>query len=312
MTTTKLPVWRSMLFIPAHVEKFVDKAHTRGADAIILDLEDSVPLVEKERARKQVIEAAAKVSVAGADVVVRINAPLRLAVRDLEEVVHPSVKAIIVPKVESAHQLIALSELIDELEGQWETADTSINEETAIDLKETVIGTTKLIALVESPAALSKLNEIANACSRLIAMVIGSEDFSAAVGMLPNADNLMFPNQQLLYAAKSAGVIPLGYAGSIADYSDLPAFEKVIERAKNMGFQGGFCIHPCQVDVLNRGFSPSDQQIAEAEGILISYQQALQEGRGAATYEGKMIDAPVVTRARRILALVERINNDKV
>src|SRR6266849_7290234 len=116
MTQNDLPVWRSMLFVPVTARRFVDGAARRGADAIILDLEDSVAASEKARARTLVPEAAKIVSRGGADVVVRLNRPLRMTVRDLEAVIGPGVQAVALPKAESADHVRLVAEIIDELE----------------------------------------------------------------------------------------------------------------------------------------------------------------------------------------------------
>jgi citrate lyase subunit beta/citryl-CoA lyase len=288
---TPLPLWRSLLFVPANNERFIDKAHRRGADAIILDLEDSVPALEKAAARVMLLAAAGKVSVNGADVLVRINAGWRLAVRDLEAAINPAIAAIVVPKVCSGEQLLAICEIISELEL-----------ESGMD-----IGSTGLVALVESPAALPRLEEIANSTQRLRAMILGSEDFSAATGMIPNGENLLFANQQVLFAARAAGLLPLGYVGSIAEYSDRDAFKKTIVQARNMGFRGGFCIHPGQVDVMNEGFSPSSLEVDDARGLIKAYREAVAAGRGATEFQGRMVDAPVVARAEEILRMAQAI-----
>src|SRR3546814_19493210 len=112
-TTNELPVWRSLLYVPVNVEKYVEKAHTRGADCIILDLEDSIPPAEKERARTLVQDAAARVSRSGADVMVRINRPIEQAVRDIEAVVSDRVQAIAVTKCEGADHVRMLAGLFD-------------------------------------------------------------------------------------------------------------------------------------------------------------------------------------------------------
>src|SRR3954469_13865813 len=118
METKNLPVWRSLLFVPVTQRRFVDGAARRGADAIILDLEDAVAASEKERARTLVPEAAATVSRGGADVVVRVNPPMRMTVRDLEAVIGPGVHAIALPKAESAEHIQLVAEIIDELEAE--------------------------------------------------------------------------------------------------------------------------------------------------------------------------------------------------
>jgi citrate lyase subunit beta/citryl-CoA lyase len=286
-----LPLWRSMLFVPANVSKFVDKAHERGADAIILDLEDSVPLAEKVSARAQLADAARSVSANGADVVVRINSTLRLAAADLEAAIDTSVQAICVPKVNGATQLQWISESIEELEVE----------------RGLPVGQTRLIALIESTAALARINEIANSTPRLVAMILGPEDFSSSAGMEPAWDGLLYPNQQVVFAARSAGILPLGFVGSIGQYSDLPAFRETICRSRKLGLRGGFCIHPDQVQIMNEAFAPSSDEVQQAKGVLAAYEQALCEKRGSAEYQGKMIDAPVVARAREVLASHDRI-----
>src|SRR5437588_8552798 len=118
MSSKNLPVWRSMLFVPVTQRRFVEGAARRGADAIILDLEDSVAASEKERARILVPEAAEIASRGGADVVVRLNRPLRMTVRDLEAVIGPGVDAVALPKAESAQHVELVAEIIDELEAE--------------------------------------------------------------------------------------------------------------------------------------------------------------------------------------------------
>jgi len=280
-----LPLWRSLLFVPAHQQRFIDRAHTRGADALILDLEDSVPLQEKQGARAGVVSAASCVNLNGADVLVRINANWRLAVRDLEAVISPAIHSVVVPKVSSAEQLQAISEVISELE-----AEAGMPR-----------GTTGLLAQIESPAALFGIQSIAAADPRLLALSLGSEDFAVEAGMQPNADSLLFPSQQIIFAARAAGILPLGFVASIADYADIEAFGNTIRRASALGFAGGLCIHPAQVPVMNAGYAPSDEDVAEARALLEVYQRAFEQGHGAVEFRGRMIDLPVAERAEELL-----------
>ena len=282
--------WRSMLFVPAHRKSFIDKAHIRGADALVLDLEDSVPATKKKYARDAVIAAAGKISRNGADVLVRINAGWRLAVRDLEGVVSPSIDAIVVPKVGSAEHLQFIDEIIAELERERGMPQ----------------GLTKLVAQIETPGALFKLEAIAFATPRLVALSLGSEDFCSSTGMLPDAESLLFPSQQIVFAARAAGILPLGFVASIADYSDIDAFAKTIQRAKRLGFRGGFCVHPAQIAAMNTAYAPSKEAVQEARAIIAAYGQALAQGHAATEYRGRMIDAPVVARAERLLREIEQ------
>jgi citrate lyase subunit beta / citryl-CoA lyase len=281
--TGALPVWRSLLFVPVTAKRFVDGAARRGADAIILDLEDSVAASEKERARGLVPEAAAIVSRGGADVVVRINRPLRMAVRDIEAAVGPVVLALALPKTESAEHVRLLAEVVDEVEAEH--------------------GMMRLIAMVETAAAFFHLAEIARAHPRLCALTLGAEDFATSAGILPEAEALSMPNQMAVFAARAAGIMPLGFIGSIAECHDLDGFRQTIRRSRRFGFIGASVIHPSQVPILNEEFRPSAVEVDHARRVLAAYDKALAEGVGAVTVDGKMIDVPVVERAR---LLVER------
>jgi citrate lyase subunit beta/citryl-CoA lyase len=281
-----LPVWRSLLFVPAIVRKFVDGAASRGADAIILDLEDSVPPAEKPRARTLLQDAAETVSRGGADVLVRINRPLRLAIPDIEAAISPRVQALALPKVENASHLRLLAEAIDEIETE----------------RGMTVGATKLLAMVETAEAFFEMPEIARAHPRVVAMTLGAEDFALSVGMLPEAEGLLFPKQQMIIAARSAGILPLGFLGTVADFQDLAAFRATIRRSRRLGFLGAACIHPSQVAILNEEYAPLPSDVAHAERVVAAYEKATAEGVGAITVAGKMIDVPVVERAQVLLA----------
>jgi len=281
-----LPVWRSLLFVPVIARKFVDGAASRGADAIILDLEDSVPQGEKPRARTLLQEAAEIVSRGGADVLVRINRPLRLAIPDIEAAVSPRVQTLVLPKVESASHVRLLAEAIDEIEAE----------------RGMTIGATKLLVMVETAEAFFEMPEIARAHPRIVAMTLGAEDFALSAGMLPEAEGLLFPKQQMIIAARSAGILPLGFLGTVADFHDLAAFRATIQRSRRLGFLGAACIHPSQVPILNEEYAPRPDDVAHAERVVAAYEQATAQGVGAISVDGKMIDVPVVERAQALLA----------
>jgi len=283
---TDLPVWRSLLFVPVTAKKFVDGAAARGADAIILDLEDSVPPAEKSRARSLLQESAEIVSRGGADVLVRINRPLRLAIADIEAAISPRVQALALPKVESANHLRLLAEAIDEIEAERGMA----------------VGSTKLLAMVETAEAFFEMPAIARAHSRVVALTLGAEDFSLSVGMLPEAEGLFFPKQQMIIAARAAGILPLGFLGTVADFRDLAAFRATIQRSRRLGFLGAACIHPSQIAILNEEYAPPAEDVAHAERVVAAYEKATAQGVGAITVDGKMIDVPVVERAQALLA----------
>jgi citrate lyase subunit beta/citryl-CoA lyase len=285
--TRSRPVWRSLLYVPANVERFVAKAHTRGADAIQLDLEDSVPLSEKDAAREMVRDAAETVSQAGADVVVRINQPLRMAVRDLESVISPRITAVVLPKVDSASHVKLLAEVVDELEAE----------------RGMTPGHTWFVALVETADAFFRMREIAGAHPRMAAIGLGGEDFATDVVMQPDPDVMLYPKQHTIIAARAAGITPLGIIGTVADYSDLDAMREIIRNSRRFGFEGASCIHPSIVPALNEEFRPSEKEVSDAKRIIQAFEGAIAEGRASLEVDGKMIDYPLVFRAERLLAL---------
>jgi citrate lyase subunit beta / citryl-CoA lyase len=274
-----------MLFLPGHVRKYFERAHTRGADAYILDLEDSVPDEAKAQARGLLAEAAYGVTRDGAAALVRINADSEVSRADVDAACIPSVSAIVMPKVVDAAQVSLISDQLSMLESSRGMAS----------------GGVRLIAQIESVHALPRLDAIAGSSPRMLGMILGSEDFSASAGMDPIPEALSGPNQQVLFACRRAQILPFGFAASIAEYADLALFRARIRLARQMGFVGAFCIHPSQVAVLNEEFSPSAAQIDEANGTIAAFEAATREGRGAATFRGRMVDLPVVARAREVL-----------
>ena len=286
-----LPVWRSLLYVPVNVPRFVAKAHTRGADAVQLDIEDSVPAGEKAAARKLVQEAAETVSQAGADVVVRINQPLRLAVPDIEACISPRIQALALPKTEGPDHVRLLSQLVGELEEERGMA----------------VGQTKFLAMIETAPAFFRMLNIASADPRVVAMSVGGEDFALALGMQPDPETMLYPKQHGLIAARAAGVTPLGIIGTVADYSDRDAYRHMVEKSAKFGFEGASCIHPALVPVLNEGFTPPPDQVDWAERVAAGWAVAEAEGRGSFELDGKMIDVPVVIRAERLLARYQAI-----
>ncbi len=286
-----LPVWRSLLYVPVNVERFVEKAHTRGADVIQLDLEDAVPPAEKEKARTLVEKNAARVRRGGADVVVRINQPLSLAVRDLEASICPDVEGIAVTKTDSASHVKLLDQLVTELEAK----------------RGMKAGHTKLIVMIETADAFTRIDEIPRASPRVVAMNIGGEDFALDLNAQPDEDVLLHPKQRMIIAARAAGVMPLGFIGTVADFSDWEKFRLMVRRARRFGFDGAGCIHPGQVKIVNEEYTPSAEEVAYARKVIQMDKEAQAAGRGSFQIDGKMIDIPVVVRAERLLRRYEAI-----
>lgn len=273
--------WRSMLFVPAAAPQRWAKAHTRGADAIIVDLEDSTQPDAKAAARSQARDAVRTLHSNGAVVTVRVNNDPLYLEDDLEAAVVDGLRAIVMPKVEEASELHQLSALLDALEYEAGMERYTIN----------------VVAVIESPRALERISSIADA-PRLIGISLGSEDFALSLGRPPAPLSLGLAAQTVAYAASARGLMGIGMATGIANFTDLDAFAAEARRSHAMGLTGAMCIHPNQVAVLNQFFGVSEQAVAEARAILSAW-----EGRtdGVVSHDGRMIDQPVVERARRLL-----------
>ena len=286
-----VPVWRSILYVPGNVPKFIDRAHERGADCVLVDLEDSVQPAQKPEARAMLPETMKKVVRGGADVAVRINRPLRLAVPDIEAAVRPGLSALFITKTEGVHHLRLLDEIVTELEKE----------------RGMPVGGVGFAAMIEHPRALTHIDDIAEHAPRLVAMMLGGEDFALQTGSVPGDETLELPKRMVAFAAQAHDVTMIGILGTVADYSDPVAYKKSAERARRFGFSGGTCVHPGLVSALNEAFAPGIDEVAQARKLIQADAEAAAAGRGSFQIDGKMIDIPVIERARKLLARHEAI-----
>ena len=291
MSADSPPVWRSLLYVPANNPRFIEKSHARGADGVILDLEDSVPAGQRDAARAALEQSVATAGSGRSDVLVRINSSPPDLDADLDAAVIPGVTALVVPKAESALQITQLSLKVLELEAYRGLKPEAI----------------RFLVLIESPEGLLNAREVVRADGRVVALSLGSEDFAAETGMQPNEDNLLLPKQLTLFAARAAGVMPLGLVGSIAAYQDIDNLERIALRSRALGFEGASCVHPSAVPVLNEAFTPSRFEVEKCKRIVAAAARAEAEGRGAFELDGRMVDAPVVARAKRLLQRSEAV-----
>jgi len=278
--------WRSILFVPATDERLAASALRQTADALQIDLEDSVAPALKDAARQRVATLAQRYAAAGYGVAVRVNRPWRLLVRDLEASVCAAVQVITLPKVADAAHVRAAAEVIEECER-------------AAGLP---VGRIGLIALVEDAEGLANLDAIAHAHPRLCAMTIGPEDLALSLGGQPDEDSMLVPNMLCLAACRRAGIVPIGFVGSMADYADSDRFALRLQRAARLGFESSFCIHPKQIPGIHAAFTPDPDSLARARALLAHFEQEQTAGRAACVFEGKMVDAPIASRARQLLA----------
>ena len=284
--TTFRPRWRSLLYVPVVSERFVAKAHERGADAIILELEDGVAHSEKARARGLVAAAAPRVGQAGADVLVRVNRPWRLAVADLEASIGPDVRGLVLPKVDSAEHVLALAEIAASVE-----AERGLEE-----------GHTVFFPRIEGPKGLLNVAQICAAHPRVVAVGLGSSDYTIATGMVAGGQGNVIASFLVVNAAVAAGIVPIGLTGAIVGFGDLDAFRRSAEESRAFGLRGAPCVHPSQVPILNEVFSPTAEELARARRVVEEYEQALAAGEGAITVDGEFVDVPFYEQAKRLLS----------
>lgn len=278
---------RSTLILPVNVPRFIEKAHTRHADAVTLDLEDSVPPAEKATARTSIRDAARLVARGGAEVSVRVNNEPELIHEDVDAAVQRGIEALTIPKVESPDQVRELAAQVERLEHERGIA----------------VGHIALSLIIESPRGLLHAEEIAAATPRTASMSVGPEDYCLALGVEPSPDGaeLAYPVARLVTICKALGLTPTGLLGSIAGFRDLDTFEMAAARARQLGCEGGGCIHPDQVPILNRVFSPAPDKVEHARRVVEAFEEGLVRGTASVNLDGRMVDVPVYRRARLIL-----------
>jgi citrate lyase subunit beta / citryl-CoA lyase len=272
------PVRRSLLFVPAAEPRKLERAAKAGADALVLDLEDSVAPEQKPEARRLAADALRTGRFADVEVLVRVNAPGTADFEaDLEAVIAAGGRQIMLPKCERPEPMRALPDAVT------------------------------VLALVETPAGVANAMAIAGATPRIDALCFGPADFAFEMG-LQEADAsrgiLYHARCMLVIAAKASSVAPID--GVHLAVKDEKAFREDAELGLRLGFEGKLCIHPRQVEIVNQVYTPTPEDMDHAARILDAAERARAEGRGVFTLGGKMIDAPAIAAARRTLGRARR------
>jgi citrate lyase subunit beta/citryl-CoA lyase len=276
---------RSRLYVPGSEPKYFINAALYEPDAVIFDLEDAVHSAEKDTARLLVRNALRAVDCGKVERMVRIN-QLPLGLEDLTEIVPESPDVIILPKIENAGQILEVDSVINKIV-QRSRVETPI----------------WLFVTLESALGIENAFAIASASPRICALSIGLEDYTADLGVIKTVggQESLYARTRLINAAKAAG---LQASDSVyADVGDLTGLARWAEQSHALGFDGMGCVHPSQIAVVHRAFTPSQAELEKAVRIVEAFQQAQERGLGVVSLGAKMIDAPVVTRA---LKLVER------
>lgn len=284
---------RSMLYVPGNNPGMIRDAHIYGSDAIMLDLEDSVALTEKDSARFLVYNALKTLNFGGKEVAVRINGlDTEFGLKDLEAIVRVQPDVIRLPKTDSAHDVIICEKEIERIEAACGIP----------------VGKTKMIAAIESAEGVLNAREIAHASKRLVGIALGAEDFTADLktNRSPEGTELLIARSMIVMAARSAKIDALDTV-----YSDVNNIEGFISEAKlikQLGFDGKSVINPNQIKPLHAVFTPTKTEIEKSLAIVEAMEEARKKGSGVVSLNGKMIDKPVLDRALHLLDLAGSTN----
>lgn len=281
---------RSMMFIPGNSPAMLKDAFIYGADALMFDLEDSVSPLEKDAARQLVYSALKTIDYSPCERVVRINALSSAhGHADVEAMVAAGVDVIRMPKTETAQDVLDCEAAIVAAEIKYNRGAGSVG----------------ILAAIESAQGVLNAIEIAKSSKRLVGIALGAEDFCADLGVRRSAEGseLQLARQTIVLAAKAAGIDAFDTVFSnVADEEGLVAETMKI---KALGFTGKSVIHPRQVEPVHRVFAPTEEEIRQAQRLIVALQEAERRGSGVVAVDGKMIDRPVVLRAQRTLQLAE-------
>jgi citrate lyase subunit beta/citryl-CoA lyase len=282
---------RSALFVPGNRPDRIEKAVQTNADAVIIDLEDAVPLSQKVETRKRVREKIA--TCGGKKIIVRVNAlHSEFGLDDFKEVISNGLSGVMVPKVETPSDIRQIDAIVTEVEKKVGIEPGSIF----------------MLPLIESARAVENAFAIASVKTepdRFFSLSFGAADFALDMGIAItlSGEELIYPRARLAVACRAAGLAPPVDTPFMIDLKDRQALEADIRRAIRFGFQGKLCIHPNQVEICNQLFSPTEEEVAYARKVIDTFEKAEAEGVAAIQLEGKFIDYPVVERCRRILKM---------
>jgi len=283
---------RTLLFVPGNQARRLEKARLIPADALILDLEDSVPPSEKDSARKMVAASIDELAASGKDIFVRINSlPTPYAVSDIKAVATKSLRGVCLPKSETADDIRRADALLADAEKKSRLEAGSIS----------------IMALIETSKGIINAYEIVSASPRIIGAIFGAEDFALEMGIKRTKEGaeIYYPRTVVAVACHAANVLAIDSV--YTDVRDTDGLIRETRAVAQLGFQGKAVIHPDQVGPVNQVFVPSDEEIAQARRVVHTFEAAVAQGQASVSLDGKMVDAPVAERARKVLTLADAI-----
>jgi len=280
---------RTMLFMPGNNPGMLQNAGILGADSIILDLEDAVSLTEKDSARILVREAIKNVDYSDVEVVVRVN-PLttEYACEDIDVIARVKPDALMIPKA-TEEELMEINSMLDKIE-----------EEEGFE-KESI----KLIPLVESAYGVENVYNIIKASKRIVGILLGGEDLTSDLGIkrTKEGEEIFYARNKVAVACKAMKVDAIDTP--FTDTNDFEGLEKDTRKAKSLGMTGKASINPRQIDTIHSVYAPTKEEIRHAERVLEAMEEAKREGKGVFSLDGKMVDAPIINRAKTTIDLAK-------
>lgn len=283
---------RSMLFVPGNNPKMMTSCGFFGSDSIIFDLEDAVSPAEKDAARLLVKQAITNVELCGCEVIVRINAlDGDLWQRDLEAIVPQKPSLIMLPKTNCKSDILTLDKALSDLEKKFSLE----------------AGSVRILALIETALGVENAYEIASASDRVEAIFLGAEDLTADLHCkrTKESNEIAYARGRMVVAARAAGVEV--YDTPFTDVNDDEGIVVDAAYAKSLGFTGKASISPRHISAINRCFSPTQAEVDYAHEVLEAIEEAKRLGKGAIALHGKMVDAPIVNRAKQTIEAAEQI-----
>lgn len=282
-STTRDRFRYSRLYLPGNNPALMINAGLHSADGIILDLEDSVAPDRKDEARILVRNALRQINFYGAERMVRINQGSR-GLDDLKTIIPHNVNLVIIPKCENAAEVIAVDNEIKRI-----SSERGISSEVF------------LMPVIESAMGIENATAIVRASDNVVSIAIGLEDYTADLGVERTREGgeSLYARSRLVVAAKAAGIQPIDSVFS--DVDDMDSLQQSVAASKSLGFEGMGCIHPRQIPYIRNGFAPGEKEIERSRQIVLAYEEAASRGLGVVALGSKMIDAPVVSRAQRLI-----------
>lgn len=282
---------RSLLFVPGSSIKMINKSLESEADSIILDLEDAVSLQEKESARNNVKKYISKFKEKNIEVIVRINElKTRLGMVDMEEIAQEEPDALLIPKADES-VIAAADILMDSIELRYEIEKNSL----------------KIIPLVETTECVNNISAVINNSPRITGVLFGAEDLTSEMGIPRQLNSAVINNARCLISLAAHQYEIDAIDTPLTNFTNNEELRQDSLAAKEIGFTGKACIHPRQLEIVNELFSPAKEDIRKAEELIKAFNISTSEGKGAFSFEGKMVDLPIVDKAKKLIKQAESI-----